>query len=102
MLAEGLKSWGHVISERTVNRLLHDMGYSLQSNPKSIKGKEHPERDPQFQYINRRVKAFQRQGQPVVSVDTKKKELVGQYKNNGREWHPQGEPEDVRSKDFPD
>ena len=76
-LAEGLRARGHVVSERTVNRLLHDLGYSLQSNRKTIEGKGHPDRDAQFQYINRRAKAFQRQGQPVISVDTKKKELVG-------------------------
>jgi len=70
-LAEGLRARGHVVSERTVNRLLHDLGYSLQSNRKTIEGKGHPDRDAQFQHINRRVKAFQRQGQPVVSVDTK-------------------------------
>ena len=102
LLAAGLESGGHVVSERTVNRLLHDMGYSLQSNRKSIKGKSHPDRDAQFQYINRRVKAFHRQGQPVVSVDTKKKELVGQYRNGGREWQPQGRPETVKVHDFID
>jgi transposase len=73
-LAEGLRVRGHVVSERTVNRLLHDLGYSLQSNRKTIEGKGHPDRDAQFQYINRRAKAFQRQGQPVISVDTKKEE----------------------------
>jgi transposase len=101
-LAEGLRARGHVVSERTVNRLLHDLGYSLQSNRKTIEGKGHPDRDAQFQYINRRAKAFQRQGQPVVSVDTKKKELVGQYRNGGREWRPQGKPEKVKVHDFID
>src|SRR5512142_400572 len=99
-LAEGLRSRGHTVSERTVNRLLHDLGYSLQGNRKAIEGKDHPDRDAQFQYINRRVKAFQRQGQPVVSVDTKKKELVGRYRNGGREWQPQGQPEEVEVYDF--
>ena len=75
-------------------------GYSLQSNRKTIEGKGHPDRDAQFQYINRRVKAFQRQGQPVVSVDTKKKELVGQFRNGGREWQPKGQPEGVKVYDF--
>jgi Rhodopirellula transposase DDE domain len=101
-LAEGLQARGHVVSERTVNRLLHDLGYSLQSNRKTIEGKGHPDRDAQFQYINRRVKAFQRQGQPVVSVDTKKKELVGPYRNGGWEWQPKGKPEKVKVHDFPD
>jgi len=101
-LADGLRSRGHVVSERTVNRLLHDSGYSLQANRKAIEGKGHPDRDAQFQYINRRVKAFQRQGQPVVSVDTKKKELVGRYRNGGREWQPKGEPEEVKVHDFID
>jgi hypothetical protein len=101
-LAEGLRARGHVVSERTVNRLLHDLGYSLQSNRKTIEGKGHPDRDAQFQYINRRARAFQRQGQPVVSVDTKKKELVGQYRNGGREWQPKGKPEKVKVHDFLD
>ena len=74
--------------------------YSLQSNRKTIEGKGHPDRDAQFQYINRRVKAFQRQGQPVVSVDAKKKELVGQFRNGGREWQPEGQPEEVEVYDF--
>jgi transposase len=101
-LAEGLRSRGHAVSERTVNRLLHDLGYSLQANRKTIEGRQHPDRDAQFQYINRRVKAFQRRGQPVVSVDTKKKELVGRYRNGGREWQPKGEPEEVKVHDFID
>ncbi len=101
-LAEGLRSQGHTVSERTVNRLLHDLGYSLQGDRKTIEGRDHPDRDAQFQYINRRVKAFQRQGQPVVSVDTKKKELVGRYRNGGREWQPKGRPEEVKVHDFID
>jgi hypothetical protein len=101
-LAEGLRSRGHIVSERTVNRLLHDLGYSLQGNRKTIEGKSHPDRDAQFQHINRRVKAYQRQGQPVVSVDTKKKELVGRYRNGGREWQPKGRPEEVKVHDFID
>ena len=101
-LAEGLQSRGHAASERTVNRLLHALGYSLQANRKTIEGKGHPDRDARFQYINRRVRAFQRQGQPVVSVDTKKKELVGPYRNGGREWQPKGEPEEVKVHDFID
>jgi hypothetical protein len=100
-LAAALQAQGHPVSERTVNRLLHDLGYSLQSNRKTLEGSAHPDRDAQFQYMNRRAKAFQKQGQPVVSVDTKKKELVGQFRNGGREWHPQGQPEEVQVHDFP-
>ena len=100
-LAAALQTQGHVVSERTVHRLLHDLGYSLQANRKTLEGRAHPDRDAQFQYINRRAKAFQGQGQPVVSVDTKKKELVGQFRNSGREWHPQGQPEEVQVHDFP-
>ena len=100
-LAGELQGQGHTVSERTVNRLLHALGYSLQSNRKTIEGRAHPDRDAPFQYINRRAKAFQRQGQPVVSVATKKKELVGQFRNGGREWAPQGQPEEVNVHDFP-
>jgi hypothetical protein len=99
-LAAELQANGHAVSERTVNRLLHALDYSLQSNRKTIEGKSHPDRDAQFQYINRRVKAFPRPGQPVVSVDTKKKELVGQFRNGGREWQPEGQPEEVEVYDF--
>jgi transposase len=100
-LAAALRAQGHPVSERTVNRLLHDLGYSLQSNRKTLEGSTHPDRDAQFQYINRRAKAFQQQRQPVISVDTKKKELVGQFRNSGREWSPQGQPEEVEVHDFP-
>jgi hypothetical protein len=99
-LAAELQAPGHVVSERTVNRLLHVLGYSLQGNRKTIEGKGHPDRDAQFRHINRRVKAFQSQGQPVVSVDAKKKELVGQFRNGGREWQPEGQPEEVEVYDF--
>src|SRR3989442_1075094 len=101
-LAAALRAQGHPVSERTVNRLLHDLGYSLQSNRKTLEGSTHPDRDAQFQYMNRRAKAFQQQGQPVVSVDTKKKELVGQFRNGGQEWQPHGQPEKVNGHDFPD
>jgi Rhodopirellula transposase DDE domain len=101
-LAMVLQTQGHAVSERTVNRLLHDLGYSLQSNRKTLEGRTHPDRDAQFHYINRRAKAFQTQGQPVISVDTKKKELVGQFRNGGREWYPQGQPDEVQVYDFPD
>jgi hypothetical protein len=100
-LATALQTQGHVVSERTVNRLLHALGYSLQANRKTLAGRAHPDRDAQFQYLNRRAKVFQKQGQPVISVDTKKKELVGQFRQSGREWHPQGQPEEVQVHDFP-
>jgi transposase len=101
-LASELGAEGYRASERSVNRLLHALGYSLQSNRKTIEGGDHPDRDTQFQYINRRVKAFRRLGQPVVSVDTKKKELVGQFRNGGREWRPKEKPEKVKVHDFKD
>jgi transposase len=99
-LATELQAGGHQVSERSVNRLLHTLGYSLQSNRKTIEAGDHPDRDAQFQHINRRAKSFQRQGQPVVSVDTKKKELVGRFRNGGREWQPKGQPEEVKVHDF--
>ena len=101
-LARELEASGHRVSERTVNRLLHEAGYSLQANQKTLEGRQHPDRDAQFRRINRRVRAFQRLGQPVVSVDTKKKELVGAYRNGGREWRPKGRPLSVNVHDFPD
>jgi len=101
-LAAALQAQGHAVSERTVNRLLHDLGYSLQSNRKTLEGGHHPDRDAQFQYINRRARGFQKQRQPVVSVDTKKKELVGQYRKGGQAWHLPGQPEEVNVHDFPD
>ena len=101
-LADRLTVEGHRVSERTVNRLLHDLGYSLQANRKTLEGRQHPDRDAQFRRIDRRVRAFQMLGQPVVSVDTKKKEVVGQYRNGGRDWRPKGEPEAVNVHDVPD
>ena len=101
-LAQRLHSEGHPVSERTVNRLLHELGYSLQANRKTLEGRQHPDRDAQFRRIDRRVRAFQRLGQPVVSVDTKKKELIGAYRNGGREWRPKGQPEEVKVHDFID
>ena len=101
-LAEELKQQGHPINDRTVARLLDDAGYSLQSNRKTREGAAHPDRNAQFEYINEAVRLFQQQGQPVVSVDTKKKELVGDFKNNGREGRPRGQPEEVRVHDFQD
>ena len=101
-LSDALAKEGHPASERTVNRLLHDLGYSLQSNRKTVEGRQHPDRDAQFRHVNRKAKTFQRRGEPVVSVDTKKKELVGNFRNGGREWRPKGEPEKVLVHDFKD
>jgi hypothetical protein len=101
-LAGELTARGHPISPRSVAGLLHGMGYSLQSNRKVREGACHPDRDGQFRHISRRVRASQQAGQPAISVDTKKKELIGDFKNGGREWQPVGEPEEVRAKDFPD
>jgi Rhodopirellula transposase DDE domain len=101
-LAAELNGRGHHVSHVTVAALLHDLDYSLQANRKTKEGKDHPDRDAQFEHINRQVRAFQRQGQPVVSVDAKKKELVGDFRNPGREWHRRGHPDEVRAKDFPD
>lgn len=101
-LADELRQQGHQVSPKTVSRLLQAKGYSLQANRKSQEGKQHPDRNAQFEYINRKVRDFQKRGQPVVSVDTKKKELVGNFAAGGREWHPQGTPEEVNVHDFPD
>jgi Rhodopirellula transposase DDE domain len=101
-LAEALREMGHDLSHQTVGRLLVELGYSLQANRKTEEGKDHPDRDAQFEPINAQVCSFQRRGQPVVSVDTKKKEIVGNYKNPGQEWEPRGQPRRVKSKDFPD
>jgi transposase len=99
-LAKELQQEGHQVSHQLVSELLHDLDYSLQANRKTVEGTEHPDRDAQFAYINRRVGLFLRQGDPVISVDTKKKELVGNFKNGGREWRPQGNPEKVQVHDF--
>jgi hypothetical protein len=101
-LADALCSRGHAVSHQTVAALLSSLDYSLQSNRKVKEGQDHPDRDAQFVYISRRVRAFQRKGQPVVSVDAKKKELIGDFRGAGREWRPRGRPENVRAKDFPD
>ncbi len=101
-LAAALTEAGHPISQRTVCDLLAEMGYSLQSVRKSCEGADHPDRDAQFQYIDQRVKEYLRASQPVISVDTKKKELVGDFKNQGREWQPKGQAEKVRVHDFAD
>jgi Rhodopirellula transposase DDE domain len=101
-LAAALTEQGHAVSPRTVGRLLNAAGYSLQSNRKTKEGEDRPDRNAQFEHINAMVKRFQQRGQPVISVDTKKKELVGPFKNGGREWRPQGEPEEVLVHDFMD
>ena len=99
-LADELQAMGHSVSYRSVATLLRAEGYSLQSNRKAREGPSHPDRDAQFHYINGRVRSFQAARQPVISVDTKKKELVGDFKNPGREWRPKGSPERVRVHDF--
>ena len=101
-LAAELQRRGYVISARTVASMLEDQGYSLQANRKTMEGASHPDRDAQFQHISQQVQAFQQRSSPVISIDTKKKELVGDFKNGGREWRPQGTPEKVRVHDFPD
>jgi hypothetical protein len=101
-LAQELETAGHPISQRSVCTLLHAQQYSLQANRKTREGSAHPDRDAQFQYINASVKQFQRANQPVISVDTQKKELVGNFKMPGREWQPKGTPEQVNVHDFAD
>ncbi len=101
-LAEELSRQGFSVSANTVGRLLRECGYSLQANRKTIEGKQHPDRDAQFRHINRRVKAFQRARQPAISVDTKKKEPLGKMKNPGRTYRKKGDPEKVKTHDFPD
>jgi|SRR5215831_5507072 len=100
-IAAELTGSGHPISSVTVGRCLEDMGYTLQSNVKTREGPQHPNRDAQFRYINGQVKAFRRFGDPVISVDTKKKELVGAFKNVGRRWLSKGQPDEVNVHDFP-
>jgi len=99
-LAQQLERREHRVSHQLVSELLHDLGYSLQANRKTIEGSSHPDRNAQFEHINRRVRLFLRTGDPVISVDTKKKELVGNFKNGGRELRPQGKPEKVLVHDF--
>jgi len=99
-LAEELRRLGHATSHRMVAALLHDLGYSLQANRKTLEGTSHPDRDAQFAYINAKVQAALQAGEPVISVDAKKKELVGDFKNAGREWHPAGHAVPVRVYDF--
>jgi len=101
-LAGALTEGGHPISARTVAGLLKDEGYSLRGNVKTVEGKQHPDRDAQFRYINEQVVAFAAAGDPAISVDCKKKELVGNFANGGAEWAPAGQPEKVSVHDFPD
>ncbi|MGW2206874.1 ISAzo13 family transposase [Streptomyces sp. NPDC001774] len=101
-LAAELTRQGHKVSADTVGDLRREEGFSLQANAKTIEGAQNPDRDAQFRYISEQAKSHIGAGQPVVSVDTKKKELVGEYKNNGRQWRPEGEPVQVRTHDFPD
>ena len=100
-LADELARRGHPVSWRTLARCLHDLDYSLQSNRKTIEGSDHPNRDAQFRYINRQVSGHIKSGDPVISVDTKKKELVGNFRNAGRTWRKKGHPEAVNVHDFP-
>ncbi len=99
-LAAELQARGLRASHQLVSELLASEGYSLQANVKTREGGRHPDRNAQFEHINGRIRAAQAEGQPVISVDTKKKELVGDFKNSGREWHPKGQPEAVRVHDF--
>ncbi len=99
-LAAELGRLGHGVSRQLVAKLLHELGYSLQANRKTLEGGDHPDRDAQFAHINARVQAQLAAGEPAISVDTKKKELVGPFKNGGREWRPEGQPEAVRVHDF--
>src|SRR5712692_7026985 len=99
-LTAALQRMGHAVSRQLVAELLAAAGYSLQANRKTREGANHPDRDAQFRYINQHVRRFQRATQPVISVDTKKKELVGDFKNAGRQWRPNGQPVPVRVHDF--
>jgi hypothetical protein len=101
-LAEELSALNFKVSYSTVAVLLNDLGYSLQANKKVLEGAEHPDRNAQFEFISRRVKAFQRLNQPIISIDCKKHELIGNFKNNGREYQPKGEPVRVKDHDFMD
>src|SRR5271165_3976771 len=100
-LATELVRHGHHVSHQLVSELLHTLGYSLQANRKTREGGKHPDRNEQFEHLNAQVEAFQAAGHPVISVDAKKKELVGDFKNPGQEWRPHAEPEEVRVYDFP-
>jgi hypothetical protein len=100
-LAQALTAAGHPVSDDTVGRLLREQGYRLRT-AKTLEGAQHADRDAQFRYLNEQARAHLAAGQPVVSVDTKKKELVGDYANGGAEWQPAGQPVKVKVHDFPD
>ena len=99
-LADELQAQGHKVSHMLVAELLHQQEYSLQANRKTKEGSSHPDRNAQFEYINAKATEFLKSGQPAISVDTKKKEQIGEYKNGGREWRPKGQPESVQVHDF--
>ncbi len=99
-LRKALTSLGHTIGETAIRGMLHEMGFSLKANKKSIEGASHADRDAQFQHINRTGKAFEAKGQPVISVDCKKKELIGNFKNGGREWQAKGQDTTVNVYDY--
>lgn len=101
-LAAALRQQGYTISHPTVASLLHELGYSLQANVKTLEGTSHPDRDQQFRYINTQVKRYIQRKRPVISVDTNKKALVGPYKNAGQTWRKHGDPQPVNMHDFPD
>jgi Rhodopirellula transposase DDE domain len=101
-LAAALREQGHAVSHETVRQLLLGLDYCLQATSKTREGSDEPDRNAQFEHINAEAERFQAAGQPVISVDTKKKELVGDFANGGREWQPSGVPEAVRVHDFPD
>ena len=101
-LAAELRKLGHAVSQATVWRLLDELGYSMRSNRQGREGSDHPDRNEQFEFINSSAREFLERGEPVLSVDTKKKELIGPFKNAGREWHKKGEPVEVNLHDFPD
>jgi transposase len=101
-LAEELKRQGHAASHRMVAALLHELDYSLQGNSKTLEGSQHEDRDKQFAHISMEASKRLVQGEPVISVDTRKKELVGEFRNHGRTWRPQGTPEKVKVHDFID
>src|SRR4051794_10159160 len=101
-LAAALREQGHAVSHETVRQLLLSLDYRLQATRKTREGSDEPDRNAQFEHINAEAERFQAAGQPAISVDTKKKELVGDFANGGREWQPSGLPEEVRVHDFPD
>src|SRR3954454_18143855 len=99
-LTQALAAMGHRVGRTLVSELLHEQKFSLQGNRKTREGESHPDRNAQFNHLNESVRAAWGAGEPVISVDTKKKELVGDFKNAGRDWRPQGNPEKVRVHDF--